>query len=245
MPQKQIPKRFEPRAHKLYRILDVIQKFVKRSPTFSLDDEFLERASIRHQKWSRYEEDPFFRCMTKEEFTTLTPPDPTEPAERYENVEPPRFAAPKDVTDREKCSYLIEIWFDELRCRKVAFDGSGFSWPGNEDGAFWVPRDLYEFEKHLYNGYRVEPSVPYHVHSAFMYTSKELLPHRMHHVLIADEGIDGVLSQSEVDVFLSVMKSRIKQPAFRDQAAPVRDLRLQIKLSFPANTPTGTHSFNP
>lgn len=174
---------------------------------------------IRAHPWNLNETDDHFQCTSEQEFSKLKPLKPIEPVVPYDKVRPPESDPPNHVLQRERCATAIYLWFVQLQYRKISLDNQGCNWP--EDGSHWVPRYLHDYEQYLYNGYRVLPSVPWKVFGALKHTSEKLYPHQVYYSWHADEGIDGVISRSEVKIFVTVMQGRMMEATYCMHNPPV------------------------
>lgn len=114
-----------------------------------------------------------------------------------------------------KTAIAIDLWFQELRDRKIAVDGVGFEWP--EGSAAWVPREKYPYED-LYAGNSMLPNVPYYLSSAYYNDGN---PHQVYHAWFGDEGREGVLLRSEIQILLRCIRGRMSDHQFHTQNVPV------------------------
>ena len=193
-------------ARRIYkRVVNMFRMMQASSQTY-LDQEFLRTLKIRYQDWDLTGTDDFFACMRSNEFETLRPSEPIEPIESYEDVEYPNNDPPSNVVGFNTCGYAIARFFDTLGERKITEDGHGISWPKNPPS--WVPRTKYLFED-LHMGTRMPSSVPYEVESFFHYNSDERKPHRVYYMWHADEGREGVIQRSELEVFLRCIMTTV------------------------------------
>ena len=168
-----------------------------------LSDDFLHHAGICKKNWDLADTDDRFACMTLGEFAKLRPSDPHGPFTSYEDVEYPESDPPHNVFELEDCAYRVEMFFKELQVAKVSIDGRGYAWP--DDSSLWVPREKYKYED-LGKGSRMPPSVPWSLDRAYYNDDK---PHQLYHACHGDEGSDGNISQSELEILVRCMKGRM------------------------------------
>ena len=154
--------------------------------------------------------------MRSNEFEILRPGEPIEPTKSYEDVEYPHNDPPFNVLGFKTCGYAIARFFDILRERKISEDGCGISWPPNS----WVPRTKYLFEN-LHMGSPKSSSVYHRVESSFHYYGDEGRPHRVYYIWHADEGSEGLIQGSELEVILRCIMSTIHSQKFCIHSIPV------------------------
>lgn len=207
--------KFGPTARGIYSTLSQILRYVEDCPDEYLNDEFLRVALIRKQDWDLADFDDCFARMTTEEFAKLRPSDPIEPYTSYEDTAFPDSDPPSNVFDFEECALRIVAFFRDLQRRKVSCDGCGIDWP--ESSSVWIPRDLHRYE-YIHNGYRVLPSVPYTLVKAYYCGDK---PHQVYYAWHGDEGREGVISRSEIEILIKCMKVAIADPEFCVHNVPV------------------------
>ncbi len=209
-----------PTAFKIHSKLSHILRQVEDSQDVYLGNDFMRDIGVRKQDWDLADTDDYFACMTKEEFTKLSPsdpePDPDLPFVTYEEVEYPESDPPHNVFDLKDCAFRVEIFFKELQMRKASMDGYGTEWPVK--ASIWVPRQLCKYED-LRGGSRMPPSVPWVLHRAYYNDNK---PHQLYHALHGDEGKDGVVSRSELEIMVTCMIGRMASPALCMHNIPVR-----------------------
>ena len=196
--------------------LQMIIQTVDTSPNIYLDDESLEEMQVNKEDWDLTDTDEFFACLPHEDFAKLMP---TEPDDQdfvpYEQVEPPKSAAPHSIWGRERSAREILQWFEELQYRKVSVDGRGFFWPCGASS--WAPRNKLKYEN-LYDYARTPPSVPWYLFNVYTNDDK---PHHIYHAWHGDEGKDGAILQSELFIIARCMKGRMAAPTFCDHNVPV------------------------
>ena len=207
--------RIGPTMRRIYSTLQQILRLVERSSDVYLDEGFLSNVNVRKQDWDLTDTNDFFACMTEEKFAKLRPSDPLEENEPYEAAEYPDSAPPRDVFDLEDSALTIELWFKELQRRKVSEDGCGIDWP--ENSSVWVPREKFPYED-LYEGSRLPPSVPCQLFSAYFNDDK---PHQVYHAWHGDEGREGVILRSEIQILVRCMKGRMADPMLCVHNIPV------------------------
>ncbi len=193
---------------------------VLKSPDLYLDDDFLRSINIHKEDLDLDDTDDFFHCMTEETFGNLWPTNAMEPFTTYDNVDDPHSNPPSNVFEFERCARNIEAWFFRLQRSRVAEDGHGCIWP--KGPGYWVPRGLRKYED-LYQGSRMSPAVPWEVTRAKINTSRK--PHQIYHVWHGDEGKEGVILQSELEILMRTMKGKMTDAAFSTQIVPVSSSR--------------------
>ena len=206
-------------ANNIHIMLSEVVHYVEGSPDVYLDDKFLRDTNIRLQQWDLAGTDDYFACMEREEFANLRPTAPFEPIIMYEDVAYPNTDPPHNVFDFEECAYEIAIFFEKLHVRKVSTDGYGLRW--REGLSFWGARDLYPYEKSLHVGNRMLPSVPFTLEYAFYNDDK---PHQVVYAWHGDEGRDGVIQRSELQILMRCMKGSIAQQKLCMHNIPVRSI---------------------
>ncbi|KAF6227637.1 hypothetical protein HO173_012077 [Letharia columbiana] len=205
-----------PVMESIYSTLQQILRLVEKSPKIYLDDAFLSEISVRKHEWDLADTDDFFACMTEEELAHLRPSDPIpDEAIPYEDVEYPESAQPQNVFDLESSGVRIEEWFHELQKRKVSIDGCGCIWP--EGSSSWAPRELFKYE-YLSRGRRNPPHVPWTLSGAY-YNDDQ--PHQIYHAWHGDEGREGIILRSELQILIRCMKGRMADPALCIHNVPV------------------------
>ena len=193
-------------------------RIMRVSAQVDLDQDMLCILKIRIQDWDLAGTDDFFACMRSTEFEIRRPSEPIEPFESYEDVEYPDDDPPYNVFGFKTCGYAIARFFDTLQDRKISEDGHGISWPQNPPS--WVPGTKYLFED-LHKGTPIPSPVMYRVESFFHYHSDEDKPHRVYYMWHADEGREGVIQRSELEVFLRCIMSTIVSPKLCMHNIPV------------------------
>ena len=205
-----------PTARMIYSKLSQILRYVESSSNIYLSDNFLHQAGIHKQNWDLADTDERFACMTMAEFAKLRPSEPSRPFILYEDVEFPDSDPPHNVFDLEDCAYRIEIFFKELQVAKISMDGRGFAWPN--DSSLWVPREKYRYED-LSEESRMPPSVSWYLHRAYYNDDK---PHQLYHACHGDEGSDGDIARSELEILVRCMKGRMADRTLCMHNIPVR-----------------------
>lgn len=174
---------------------------------FYLDEEFLSKASIIKEDWRLDDTDEFFECMTQEAFSNLQPDEPVAP---YEQVKPPNRGPPGDnIFDLEYSARDIEAWFYKLSRVTVSDD----------DLSSWGQRELTKYEYALYQGCRRPPAVHWMLCRAMCNGSGK--PHQVYHVWNGDEGREGQIPRSELDIVLRTMRGRMIEASFSRHIVPV------------------------
>lgn len=199
----------------MHRTLLQIRHVLEQSRDVYLDDVSLRQASIRKVDFDLTGKDEFFSCMTAEQLASLSPSKPLGTYVPYEHVEFLASTPPKNVGDREDSAIAIELWFHELREWKLSRDGCGSVWP--KSSSAWVPRDKFD-EEDLYNSSRKPPSVSYQLFRAY---SNYGHPHQVYHAWHGDEGREGIILRSEVQILISCMAGRMSDPALCVHKVPV------------------------
>lgn len=230
--------RVGPTMRNIYNALHQSLWLIQKSPGLYLDHESLRVINVELRDWDLDDTDEFFKCMTEEAFADLRPSNPLEPFTVYENVENPDSDPPSNVFELERCAREVESWFFHLQRSRVAQDGHGCIWP--EDAGVWVPRQLRKYED-LYQGSRMSPAVPWEVTRAKSNNSNK--PHQIYHVWHGDEGKEGVILRSELEILIRTMKGRMTDAAFCTHTVPVR--KLQCFAYTTTNTFPGTTALDP
>lgn len=207
-----------PTARGIYSTLSQLLRVVENSPDVYLNEEFLSYVHVRKEDWDLTDTDEFFACMKAEDFVNLTP---SEPLRRvvvpYEDIEYPDSDPPSNVWDFEECAYKIYLFFDELQVRKFSSDGYGITWPTSS--SIWIPREKYKWEEELHVGDRTPPSVPFTLHRPYYNGDK---PHQVYYAWHGDEGRNGVIQRSELQILIRCMKGRIADRKLCMHTIPVR-----------------------
>lgn len=229
-----------PVMESIYSTLQQILRLVEKSPKIYLDDAFLSEISVRKHEWDLADTDDFFACMTEEELAHLRPSDPIpDEAIPYEDVEYPESAQPQNVFDLESSGVRIEEWFHELQERKVSIDGCGCIWP--EGSSSWAPRELFKYED-LCHGRRNPPHVPWTLSGAY-YNDDQ--PHQIYHAWHGDEGREGIILRSELQILIRCMKGRMADPALCMHNVPVRSSLVSMLPATTADTLLGAPTLHP
>ena len=228
-------------AHNIHIMLSEVVHYVEGSPDVYLDDQFLRKTNIRLQQWDLAGTDDYFACMKREEFANLRPTAPLEPIRSYEDVDYPDSDPPSHTIDFERCAYQIATFFEEIHMRKVSTDGYGIHWP--KGLSCWGARELYPYEKVLHVGNRNLPSVPFTLEYAFYNDDK---PHQVVYAWHGDEGRDGVIQRSELQILTRCMKGSIAQQKLCMHNIPVRFIPTASPLrARVADTLQGTPTLHP
>ena len=228
-------------AHDLSIMLSKVVHYVEKFSDVYPNEQFLRKINVRLQHWDLASTDDYFACMKRDEFANLRPSAPLEPLKLYEDLAYPNTDPPHNVFDFEECAYQIAIFFEELHMRKVSIDGYGIRW--RKGLSFWRARELHQYEKVLHVGNRIPPSVPFTLQYAFYNDDK---PHQVVYAWHGDEGRDGVIQRSELQILMRCVRGSIAQQKLCMHNIPVRSiptaspLRVQV-----ANTIQGTPTLHP
>lgn len=205
-----------PTMRMIYSSLRQILYLVEQSADVYLSESFLSGASIQRQDWDLSDTDDYFACMTEERFAELRPSNPLEEMEPYEAADYPDSGPARNVWDLEDSGLAIEMWFQELQERKISVDGCGCVWP--KGSSAWVPREMFNYED-LHCESSIPPSVPWRLSSAYYNNHK---PHQIYHASHGDEGREGIILRSEIQILIRCMKGRMADPALCVHNVPVR-----------------------
>ena len=204
-------------ARGLYIMLSQVVHCLEESPNAYLDDQFLRDTNIQLEYWDLAGTDEYFACMKEEDFANLRPTEPLEPIRLYEDVDYPDSDPPRHTIDFERCAYQIVTYFEELHFRKVSTDGYGIHWSVGLSS--WGARELHPYEKILHVGNRTPPSVPFTLEYAFYNDDK---PHQVIYAWHGDEGRDGVILKSELQILMRCMRGSILRQNLCMHNIPVR-----------------------
>ena len=206
-----------PTARSIYSTLSQVLRVVENSPDVYLNEEFLSYVHVRKEDWDLTDTDEFFACMKAEEFVNLKPSKPYTVVVPYEDIEYPDSDPPYNVFGFEECAYKIETFFEELQTGKFSSDGYGITWPTSS--SIWIPREKYKWEEELHVGNRMLPSVPFTLERPYYNGDK---PHQVYYAWHGDEGRNGVIQRSELQILIRCMKGRIADRKLCMHTIPVR-----------------------
>ena len=204
-------------AQNLYIMLSEVVHYLEKSPNAYLDEQSLRDINIQLEHLDLAGTDEYFACMKEEDFANLGPTAPIEPIRLYEDVDYPDSDPPRHTMDFEDCAYQIVTFFEELHLRKVSTDGYGIHWALGLSS--WGARELYPYEKMLRVGNRTPPSIPFTLEYAFFNDDK---PHQVIYVWHGDEGRDGVILKSELQILMRCMRGSILRQNLCMHNIPVR-----------------------
>ena len=180
--------------------------------------------------------------MKRDKFANLRPTAPLRPTTRYEDVDYPDSDPPRHTIDFERCSFQIATFFEELNVRKASSDGVGIHWP--KSSSCWGARDLFPYEKVLHVGNRNPPSVPFTLEYAFLNNDDK--PHQVVYAWHGDEGRDGVIQRSELQILMKCMRGSIARRELCMHNIPVRFIPITSPLRAQvANSLQGASTLHP